>query len=38
MKEDRREKEDFVGREDRLFVWDRFLRDDGKGEKRFDRN
>lgn len=37
-KEDRREKEDSVGREDRPSAWDRPLRDDGKGEKRSDRN
>jgi hypothetical protein len=37
-KEDRREKEDSVGREERPSAWDKPLREEGKGEKRSDRN
>lgn len=37
-KEDRREKEDSVGREERPSAWDKPLRDEGKVEKRSDRN
>ncbi|XP_048776168.2 protein PRRC2C-like isoform X5 [Ostrea edulis] len=37
-KDDRREKEDSVGREERPSAWDKPMRDEGKGEKRSDRN